>query len=128
MTNSVDPDQTAPDLGPSFLLLYLNLSVIIGKYLEQMTSADVIFRCIFLGALRANALAFETTGYRQKICDCISCNILLAIVLHHLLCHISLDDLQLYVACMQHSNLGQNKYFESTVKPVFSGHSKIDKI
>ena len=33
----------------------LNLSVMLGNYLQQMTSADDIFRCIFfLGALRLN--------------------------------------------------------------------------
>ena len=51
MTNSVDPNQTAPieqsDLGPTCLLLNLNLSVMLGNYLQQTTSADVILRCIF---------------------------------------------------------------------------------
>ena len=44
MTNSVDPDQT---LGPSCLLLYLNLSVILGNSLQQTTSADVTFQMHF---------------------------------------------------------------------------------
>ena len=61
MANSVDPDQTAPigavymeqsNRGPHFLLLYLNSPVMLGDYLQQWTSADNIFRCIFLGALR----------------------------------------------------------------------------
>ena len=39
MANSVDPDQTAPSI--------LNLSVMFGNYLQQTTSADDIFRCIF---------------------------------------------------------------------------------
>ena len=55
MENSVDPDQTAPEqsvLGPHFLLVYLNSSVMLGNYLQQTTSADDIFRCIFHGALR----------------------------------------------------------------------------
>ena len=47
MANSVDPD-----LGPHFLLVYLNSPVMLGNYLEQTTSADDIFRCIFLGSLR----------------------------------------------------------------------------
>ena len=57
MANSVDPDQTAP-IGAvcSRSMLFasiLNLSVMLGNYLQQMTSADNIFRCIFfLGALR----------------------------------------------------------------------------
>ena len=32
----------------------LNLSVMLGNYLQQMTSADDIFRCIFLGDLRVS--------------------------------------------------------------------------
>ena len=56
MANSVDPDQTAPVgavcSGPTLFASILNLSVILGKYLQQKTSADDIFRCIFfLGAL-----------------------------------------------------------------------------
>ena len=59
MANSVDPDQTAP-IGAvcSWSTLFasiLNSSVILGNHLQQMTSADDIFRCIFfLGALRVN--------------------------------------------------------------------------
>ena len=61
MANSVDPEQTAP-IGAvcSWSTLFasiLNLSVLFGNYLQQTTSADDIFRCIFLlGALRANSL------------------------------------------------------------------------
>ena len=57
MANSVDPDQTAP-IGAvcSWSKLFasiLNSSVMLGNYLQQTTSADDIFRCIFfLGALR----------------------------------------------------------------------------
>ena len=44
MTNSVDPDQTAPtDLGPPCLLLYLNLIVMLDNNLQQTASTDVIF-------------------------------------------------------------------------------------
>ena len=55
MANSVDPDQTAP-IGAvcsgSMLLVYiLNSSVMLGNYLQQTTSADDIFRCIFFLAL-----------------------------------------------------------------------------
>ena len=57
MTNSVDPDQTAPIgavcSGSTLSASILNLSVMQDKYLQQTTSADDIFRCIFfLGALR----------------------------------------------------------------------------
>ena len=46
MTNSVDPDQTAP-IGPLCLLLNLNLSVMLANYLQQTTSADVFFQMHF---------------------------------------------------------------------------------
>ena len=52
MANSVDPDQTAP-IGSTLLASILNSSVMLGNYLQQTTSADDIFGCIFfLGALR----------------------------------------------------------------------------
>ena len=58
MANSVDPGQTAPIgavcSGSMLLTPILNLSVMLGNYLQQTTSADNIFKCIFLGALRAN--------------------------------------------------------------------------
>ena len=57
MANSVDPDQTAPIVavcsGSALFASLLNLSVMLGNYLQQTTSADDIFRCFFLlGALR----------------------------------------------------------------------------
>ena len=59
MANSVDPDQTAPMgavcSGSTLFASILNWSVMLGNYLQQTTSADNIFRCIFvLGALRVN--------------------------------------------------------------------------
>ena len=51
MTNSVGPGQTAPIgavcSGSTLFASILNLSVILGNYLQQTTSADNIFRCIF---------------------------------------------------------------------------------
>ena len=47
MANSVDPDQTAP-IGSTLFASILNLSVMQGNYLQQRTSADNIFRYIFL--------------------------------------------------------------------------------
>ena len=51
MANSVVPDQTAPIgavcFGSMLFISKLNSSVILGNYLQQMTSADDIFRCIF---------------------------------------------------------------------------------
>ena len=55
MANSVDPDQTAPKgavcSGSTLFASILNLSVILGNYLPQTTSAGDIFRCIFFLAL-----------------------------------------------------------------------------
>ena len=55
MANSVDPDQTAPigTVCSEFTLFtsLLNSSVMLGNYLQQTTSADDIFRCIFFLAL-----------------------------------------------------------------------------
>ena len=49
MANSVDPDQTAIGAVCSGTLFasILNSSVMLGNYLQQTTSADDIFRCIF---------------------------------------------------------------------------------
>ena len=59
MANSVDPDQTAPMgavcSGSTLFVYILNSSVMLGNYLQQTTSADDIFRCIFfLDALWVN--------------------------------------------------------------------------
>ena len=54
MANSVDPDQTAPIgavcSGSMLFSSTLNSSVMLGNYLQQTTSADDIFRCIFIPA------------------------------------------------------------------------------
>ena len=51
MANSVDTDQTAPIgavcSGSTLFASILNSSVMLGSYLQQMTLADDIFRCIF---------------------------------------------------------------------------------
>ena len=56
MANSVDSDQTAPIeavcSGSTLFAPILNSLVMLGNYLQQTTSADDIFRCIFLDALR----------------------------------------------------------------------------
>ena len=53
MANSVDPDQTAGAVcsGSMLFASILNSSVMLGNYLQQTTSADNIFRCIFFLAL-----------------------------------------------------------------------------
>ena len=51
MPNSVDQEQTAPIgavcSGSTLFASILNSSVMLGNYLQQTTSADDIFRCIF---------------------------------------------------------------------------------
>ena len=51
MANSVDPDQTTPVgavcSGTTLFASILNLSIMVGNYLQQTTSADNIFRWIF---------------------------------------------------------------------------------
>ena len=51
MSTSIDPDQTAPIgavcSGFTLFTFILNSSVMLGNYLQQTTSADDIFRCIF---------------------------------------------------------------------------------
>ena len=51
MANSVDPDQTAPIgavcSGSTLFASILNSPVMLGKYLQQTTSADDIFRLSF---------------------------------------------------------------------------------
>ena len=63
MANCVDPDQTAPIgavcSGSKLIASILNLSVMLGNYLQHTTSADNIFRCIFfLGTLRVKLTLF----------------------------------------------------------------------
>ena len=72
MANSVDPDQTAP-IGavcsrPTLFASILNSSVMLGNYLQQTTSVDNIFKCIFfLGALRF-ILVYFPVDFRSAIC------------------------------------------------------------
>ena len=60
MANSVDPNQTAPIgavcSGSTLFASILNLSVMLGNYLQQTTSADNIFRCIFSWLLGVNVV------------------------------------------------------------------------
>ena len=60
----MDPDQTAPIgavcSGSTLYASTLNLSVMLGSYLQQTTSADDIFRCtFFLGALRVKRILIK---------------------------------------------------------------------
>ena len=54
MANSVDPDQTAPIgaigavcSGSTLFVSILNSPVMLGNNLQQTTSAEDIFRCVF---------------------------------------------------------------------------------
>ena len=55
MANSLDSDQTAPIgavcSGSTLFASILNSSEMLGNYLQQMTSSEEIFRCIFFLAL-----------------------------------------------------------------------------
>ena len=57
MATSVDPEQTAHIpigavcSGSTLFASILNSSIMLGNYLQQTTSADNIFRCIFFLAL-----------------------------------------------------------------------------
>ena len=78
MTNSVDPDQTAPIgavcSGSTLIASILNLSVMLGNYLQQTTSADKFSRRhfqmhFFLGALRVNSLSTSAVCYLVNSLD-----------------------------------------------------------
>ena len=55
MANSVDPDQTAPIgalcSGSTLFASILNKSVMFGNFLQQTTSVNEFFKCIFFLAL-----------------------------------------------------------------------------
>ena len=69
MTNCVDPDQTAPIgavcSGSTLFASILNSSVIVGNYLQQTTSADVIFRYVFSWRLKGYSLDNSDDGVRS---------------------------------------------------------------
>ena len=67
MANSMDPDQTAPVgavcSGSMLFASILNVSVTLGNYLQQTTSADDIFRCIFfLGSSKVKLTEGKAQG------------------------------------------------------------------
>ena len=67
MANNADPDQTAPIgavcSGSTLFASWLNSPVMLGNYLQQTTSVNKIFRCIFVGALRVNIIRFHYMCY-----------------------------------------------------------------
>ena len=68
MANSVDPDQTAPIgavcSGSMLFASIINSSVMLRNNLQQTTSADDIFRCIFL--LGAFKVKHNSDAYFRK--------------------------------------------------------------
>ena len=80
MANIVDPDQTAPIgavcSGSTLFASVVNSSVMLGIYLQQTTSADDIFRCIFfLDALRVKNITkrYRRVGYTMDIMQQAAC-------------------------------------------------------
>ena len=71
MTNSVDLDQTASIgavfSGSTLFASILNSSVMLGNYLWQTTSADVIFRCIFSWPKR-DTIIIDYCGGLTHVC------------------------------------------------------------
>ena len=71
MAKSVEPEQTAPIgavcSGSTLFASILNLSVMLGNYLQQTSSADDIFRCIFFLALQVlNVVSVEKLLKRSR--------------------------------------------------------------
>ena len=71
MANSVDPDQTAPIgevcSGPTLFASILNLSAMLGNYLQQTTSTDDIFRCIFFGRFNPFTAVYDARNMPGEI-------------------------------------------------------------
>ena len=75
MANSVNPDKTAPIgavcSGSKLFASILNSSVMLGNYLQQTTSADDIFRCVFcaLRAILCMQQTFYVGGWARMVSD-----------------------------------------------------------
>ena len=71
MANGVDQDQTAPIgavcSGSTLLAYILNLSVMLGNYLQQTTSADDIFRCIFSWRFKGYSYTPEVSSIMREL-------------------------------------------------------------
>ena len=71
MANSVDQDQTAPIgavcSGSTLFASILDSSVMLGNYLQQTTSADNIFRCIFFLALEELIFVASEFGALKRL-------------------------------------------------------------
>ena len=73
----MDPEQTAPIgavcSGPMEFASILNLSVMLGNYLQQTTSADDIFRCIFFLALQGLAHMWSVPKSHELVKMIVQC-------------------------------------------------------
>ena len=96
MANCVDPDLTdsigAVRSGSSLFASILNSSVMLGKYLQQTTSADDIFRCFFFlslyGLINKFAFRFSLFNFRSPFVFRYSASyIFQAIMLKNLVLH-----------------------------------------
>ena len=72
MANGVDPDQTAPRgavcSGSTLFASILNLSVMLGNYLQQMTFSDAFFSWRFKGQLLAGQSLLLLSA--PVVCSC----------------------------------------------------------
>ena len=71
MANSVDQDQTAPIRavcsGSTLFACIINLSVMLGNYLQQKTTADDIFKCIFFFVLYGLTVYKHSTSVLNSV-------------------------------------------------------------
>ena len=83
MANSVDPEQNAPlgavCSGSTVFASILNSPVMLGNYLQQTTSADDFFRCIFSWRFKGQYIFHPLTRRNaildiKSICSGVSCN------------------------------------------------------
>ena len=67
MTNSLDPDHIgAVCSGSTLFASVINSSVMLGNHLQQMTSADNIFKCIFCLHFKGLTTIKKTDSILQK--------------------------------------------------------------
>ena len=69
----MDPEQTAPIgavcSGSTLFAFILNSSVMLGNYLQQTTSSDDIFRCIFSWRFKGKCSDDETPKRESEVAD-----------------------------------------------------------
>ena len=92
MANSMNPDQTAPIgavcSGSMLFASLLNLSIMFGNYLQQMTSADDIFKMHFFGVLRVKMISVTEDCFKSQ-----------QTVFIPMICHIMLHFIWVFTVC-----------------------------